>query len=119
MKIENHDSISKFLGSVDIMLSHDWPNGITDYGNVEQLLRFKRFFADDIQNNRLGSKPAMDILKYLKPKYWFSGHLHCKFAAIYEETTRFLALDKCLPNRRFLQVIDEGYVLFIFISQGI
>ena len=49
------------LGSVDIMLSHDWPNGITDYGNVEQLLRFKRFFADDIQNNRLGSKPAMDI----------------------------------------------------------
>merc|ERR1712008_556624 len=59
-------------------------------------------------NNRLGSKPAMDILKYLKPKYWFSGHLHCKFAAIYEETTRFLALDKCLPNRRFLQVIDEG-----------
>ena len=102
------------LGSVDIMLSHDWPNGITDYGNVEQLLRFKRFFADDIQNNRLGSKPAMDILKYLKPKYWFSGHLHCKFAAIYEETTRFLALDKCLPNRRFLQVIDEGYVLFDF-----
>jgi len=95
-------------GSVDIMLSHDWPNGITDYGNVEQLLRFKRFFADDIQNNRLGSKPAMEILKYLKPKYWFSGHLHCKFAAIYEETTRFLALDKCLPNRRFLQVIDEG-----------
>ena len=57
ISFENHGSISKFfyvLGSVDIMLSHDWPNGITDYGNVEQLLRFKRFFADDIQNNRLG-----------------------------------------------------------------
>ena len=72
ISFENHHSISNsffyVLGSVDIMLSHDWPNGITDYGNVEQLLRFKRFFADDIQNNRLGSKPAMDILKYLKPK---------------------------------------------------
>ena len=100
------------------MLSHDWPNGITNYGNVDQLIRFKPFFKEDIQNNRLGSQPAMEVLKYLKPNYWFSGHLHCKFAAIYEEqeletngergSTKFLALDKCLPNRRFLQVIDEG-----------
>ena len=89
------------------MLSHDWPNGITDYGNADQLIRFKRHFADDIQNNRLGSDPAMKILKYLKPKYWFAGHLHCKFAAVYENT-KFLALDKCLPQRRFLQIIDEG-----------
>ena len=50
------------------MLSHDWPNGITDYGNVEQLLRFKRFFADDVQNNRFGSKPAMDILYIIGKK---------------------------------------------------
>ncbi|CAB4066534.1 DBR1 [Lepeophtheirus salmonis] len=33
----------------DIMLSHDWPCGITDYGNCEQLLRFKPFFKDDIE----------------------------------------------------------------------
>jgi len=51
----------------------------------------------------------MKILKYLKPKYWFSGHLHCKFAAVYEDT-KFLALDKCLQNRRFLQVIDVGEI---------
>ena len=71
ISFENHGSISKFfyvLGSVDIMLSHDWPNGITDYGNVEQLLRFKRFFADDIQNNRLGLKPGMDILYIIGKK---------------------------------------------------
>ena len=93
-------------GSVDIGLSHDWPCGITDYGDVQQLLRFKRHFREDIENNALGSPPAMDILKHLLPNYWFSGHLHCKFAAIYENQTKFLALDKCLPNRRFLQIIN-------------
>ena len=58
------------------------------------------------------------MLKLLKPKYWFSAHLHVKFACIYKHnkhdttsqlTTKFLSLDKCLPKRRFLQVIDiEG-----------
>lgn len=51
-----------------------------------------------------------DLLKLLQPKYWFAAHLHCKFAAIVnhddENSTKFLALDKCLPNRRFLQLLD-------------
>lgn len=94
--------------SVDIMLSHDWPLGITDYGNVNQLLRCKPFFRDDIARNDLGSKAAMEILDYLQPRYWFSGHLHVKFAAIFKNKTKFLALDKCLPQRRFLQIIDHN-----------
>ena len=101
----------------------------------------------------LGSPPAELLLKKLKPKYWFSAHLHVKFAALYDHTpkevpknpdeididldddddgnemdtegnpidqskdvkkedsmanepqyTRFLALDKILPGREFLQV---------------
>ena len=95
-------------GSIDVGLSHDWPCGITDYGNVEQLLRFKRHFREDIENNALGSPPTMDVLKHLLPNYWFSAHLHCKFPAVYQNKTKFLGLDKCLPNRRFLQVIEEG-----------
>jgi lariat debranching enzyme len=105
------------------------------------------------------------LLKKLKPKYWFSAHLHVKFAAfvdhsatepedegeivledseeetpqtegkspgkravspsaedsdakrrrqegdgggVEKQTTRFLALDKCLPHRDFLQLLDIG-----------
>ena len=53
----------------------------------------------------------------LQPKFWFSAHLHVKFPAIVQHEsencsgdrkTRFLALDKCLPRRQFLQVLDIG-----------
>lgn len=46
----------------------------------------------------------------LKPDYWFAAHLHCKFAALVkheeDKETKFLALDKCLPKRRHLQILD-------------
>ncbi|XP_054286453.1 lariat debranching enzyme [Macrosteles quadrilineatus] len=96
---------------VDIMLSHDWPRGVTDYGDVDTLLQRKPFFQQDIEQNALGSKPAEELLHELKPTYWFAAHLHCKFAAIVPHgprkgDTRFLALDKCLPKRKFLQIME-------------
>lgn len=94
--------------SVQVFLSHDWPRGITKYGNVERLLKWKPFFRQDIERDELGSMPAMEILEALKPDYWFSGHLHVKFAALVEDKTKFLALDKCLPNRKFLQILSIG-----------
>lgn len=72
-------------------------------------------FRNDIESNKLGSPPCEELLNHLKPEYWFSAHLHCKFVATVphvDETdnvtkvTKFLALDKCLPQRNFLQLID-------------
>lgn len=95
---------------INIFLSHDWPSNICNYGNKNQLLRFKPHFENDITSGKLGSEPCEELLKILKPDYWFAAHLHCKFAALIphqnNQTTKFLALDKCLPKRRFLQIIN-------------
>lgn len=51
----------------DIMLSHDWPRGIYHYGDVEQLIRKKPFFKEEIYANQLGSPPTEELLEILKP----------------------------------------------------
>jgi len=95
---------------LDVFLSHDWPAGVTEYGDKRALYRAKPYFRDEAERGELGSPPAMDLLRTLRPRYWFSAHLHCKFPALVPHgdgaTTRFLALDKCLPGRHFLQVLS-------------
>lgn len=175
-------------GRPDVFLSHDWPANVTRFGNEAGLIARKPFFRDEIRRGELGSPAGMEILRGLRPRYWFSAHLHVKFAAVVDhdvvdeaedegdldldggqnlgdpvnedeinlddvegeiqlddeegeidlggeldgvspgkrplfppdttsskrprqsptthQTTRFLALDKCLPNRDFLQILD-------------
>ncbi|GFE54894.1 Ser Thr phosphatase family protein [Babesia ovis] len=96
---------------VDIFLSHDWPQGIERYGDLETLIKRKRHLEPDIERGKLGNPHTWELLGKLRPRYWFAAHLHVKFEAIVqhgEESTYFLALDKPLPRRQFID--------FMFIS---
>ena len=102
--------LSALRQPIDIFVSHDWPRGISKHGDEAQLLRVKPFLRSEIASGAFGSEPGERLLAQLKPRYWFSAHMHCRFAAIVHhqdgKQTRFLALDKVLPDRDFLQVLD-------------
>ncbi|KAK3876224.1 hypothetical protein Pcinc_018966 [Petrolisthes cinctipes] len=107
--------LKQLSGDHDIFMSHDWPRGVYHHGPKDRLMQMKKHFRSEIQNTTLGSRAAEDLLKKLCPKHWFSGHLHVKFPAVIHhkdassgrsKVTKFLALDKCLPRREFLQVLE-------------
>uniref|UniRef100_A0A914HMD6 Lariat debranching enzyme C-terminal domain-containing protein n=1 Tax=Globodera rostochiensis TaxID=31243 RepID=A0A914HMD6_GLORO len=103
---------------LDIFFSHDWPAGITDFGDWETLLRIKPHFAEDVRANRLGNPATMDLVHELRPAHWFAAHLHVHFTAVVPHSdqpagpgasvTRFLALDKPNenPRRRFIEFLQ-------------
>lgn len=66
---------------VDIGISHDWPRGIEWQGDYKALFRKKDLFEADARAGTLGSSAAKYVMDRLRPPYWFSAHLHCKFAA--------------------------------------
>lgn len=69
---------------VDIGLSHDWPRGMEWKGDHRQLFKFKPYFEQEAREGSLGSVAAQVVLERLRPKYWFSAHMHAKYAAIWE-----------------------------------
>lgn len=95
---------------VHFMVSHDWPAGITKYGDEEQLLRYKPYFRDEVAHNALGNPHTMQLLRRARPQYWTAAHLHCQFSARVSTslscTTQFRALDKCAKGKGFLEFLD-------------
>ncbi len=94
---------------MDIFLSHEWPQGVYHHGNVAELLRKKPYFREEVMKNELGAAVLTELMGKMKPRHWFAAHMHVGFEATvkYENshlTTKFVALDKCLPNRDYLRV---------------
>ncbi|KAJ1607537.1 Dbr1p-like RNA lariat debranching enzyme [Cryptosporidium canis] len=84
---------------VDLMISHDWPNGIERFGNLSYLLRRKPYLKEDIESGRLGIPDSLGLIEHLRPYFWFSGHHHCFFDASVEfenklYSSEFRAIDK-------------------------
>jgi lariat debranching enzyme len=95
---------------VDIMLSHDWPHDIVNKNDVEKILSYKKGW-DDLADGELGSRSLRYLLNTLKPKYWFSAHMHYYYKNILthknKETTTFIALDKIVDKKRqWLDIIE-------------
>ena len=82
---------------VDIGISHDWPKGVEWKGNWKQLFRFKKHFEEDARSGQLGSVAAKEVMEWLRPKWWFSAHLHCKYAAVVEHEKKAVE-QKALPG---------------------
>ncbi|AMD22745.1 HHL025Cp [Eremothecium sinecaudum] len=119
-----------------VMMSHDWPRSIENYGNCKELLRYKPHFAEDIKKGNLGSPLSWTLLTQLQPAWWLSAHLHVRFTANVnhavgskspiinddellldladsggeeeiDSQTNFLALDKCKRGKRtHLEMIE-------------
>ncbi|PNS14730.1 hypothetical protein CAC42_1752 [Sphaceloma murrayae] len=69
---------------VDIGISHDWPKGVEWEGDHSRLFRSKGHLEQDARDGRLGNTAARQVLERLRPRWWFSAHLHVKFAATVE-----------------------------------
>ena len=48
--------------------------------------------------NCLGNPPAMELLQLHRPSFWFSAHLHVKFAAVYYHTYPTTPHNHALPQ---------------------
>ena len=105
------DRMLRLQPSVDVFISHDWPRGIWNHGDVQKLLASKPFLRKEISENTLGNPGTEQVLQHLQPNYWFAAHMHVHFPALVKhsntnQVTRFLALDKVLPRREFVQILD-------------
>lgn len=67
---------------VDVGLSHDWPRAVERDGDEKALWRMKPDFRQESLDGTLGNPAATYVMDRLRPAYWFSAHMHCKFTAL-------------------------------------
>jgi lariat debranching enzyme len=89
---------------VDIGISHDWPRGVEWKGNWKKLFRQKAHLEEDARSGQLGSVAAKLVVDRLKPRWWFSAHLHCKFAGVIDHNEGGLESKGDPPRAASVQV---------------
>lgn len=98
------DLLRRYPNPIDIVLTHDWPAGMHQFSN--QWLKPHLFQ----ERQSLGCPAFASLLHEKRPSFWFAAHHHTKFAAAIPHPdglcTRFLALDKVLAGRDFLQILE-------------
>ncbi|KAK0272511.1 lariat debranching enzyme [Friedmanniomyces endolithicus] len=83
---------------IDIGISHDWPKGIEWKGDWKRLFRHKGHLEEDAREGQLGSVAAQYVMDRLRPRYWFSAHLHCKYAAVVDHVATPEATEKLVTT---------------------
>jgi lariat debranching enzyme len=83
---------------VDIGISHDWPRAIEKDGNERALYRMKPDFEQESKDGTLGNVAAAYVMDRLRPTYWFSAHMHCKFSAIKTYNEAPVSKDAPIPT---------------------
>ncbi|KAG8943564.1 hypothetical protein FRC04_002789 [Tulasnella sp. 424] len=64
---------------------------IERHGNYNGLMKRKPHFRQDAETGRLGSPPLLEVLKKVRPSWWFSGHMHVKFEAAFKHEDQVAA----------------------------
>ena len=104
---------------IDIGLSHDWPRRVEWFGDYKKLFADRKHFFESAKIDSLGSAAAEQVMNFLRPRYWFSGHMHIKYAATIEhkdnkgdETLKDLAISEevlaQLPTSMFRAPFRKG-----------
>ena len=105
--------LSLIKDPIDIFVSHDWPTIIGDLSDFKILTKIKPHFKDDLKNSVLGSPNLSALLDSLKPRFWFSAHLHVHWEVTVDHRdkyddiiskTYFVSLDKPIINRGYMDI---------------
>jgi lariat debranching enzyme len=90
--------LQQVRAQVDVGISHDWPRGVEWKGDWKKLFRQKAHLEEDARSGQLGSVAAKLVVDRLKPRWWFSAHLHCKFAGVIDHNEGGLESKGDLPR---------------------
>ena len=97
--------LAHLTGSVDVMVSHDWPSGVVDVRDVDKVSGYNCDLKNELIHNELGSYGNEYLLKHIKPKRWICGHMHYYYTNKVNGVD-VCCLDKCLHKRKYFEVID-------------